>query len=299
MRKANMDEMKIDALRPEYQRRWPTGDEHEAPGAARPMEDVGLFGPESMVWRVHSDPASLIGGLRGLLIQALNPVAMAAVSQHSNYRDDPWGRLNRTSEYLTITTFGDTRRANEAAARLRSIHRRISGTDPFTGRSYRADDPDLLLWVHNVEVHSFLAGYRAYGGRVTRAQADRYVTEMIRHAELVGLSAGDVPHTYAEVDEYVTSDAGLALTPAARQGMRYVLSPPMPVALRPLWSIPAVAAVAILPKHIRDLYGIPWLAPATPVVRASTTAVLKALKALFPPPPAVREAVERAARLAA
>ncbi|CAN5682019.1 oxygenase MpaB family protein [soil metagenome] len=291
--------MKIDRERPEYQRRWPTGNEHEGPDAARPMEDVGLFGPESMVWRVHSDPASLIGGLRGLLIQALNPVAMAAVSQHSNYRDDPWGRLNRTSEYLTITTFGDTRRADEAGARLRSIHRRISGTDPVTGRSYRADDPDLLLWVHSVEVHSFLAGYTAYGGRVTPAQADQYVTEMIRHAELVGLSADDVPHTYAEVDEYVTSSAGLALTPAAREGMRYVLSPPMPVALRPLWSIPAVAAVAILPKRIRDLYGIPWLAPATPVVRASTTAVLKTLKALFPPPPAVREALERAARLAA
>ncbi len=262
-------------------------------------EDVGLFGPDSMVWRVHSDPASLIGGLRGLLIQALNPVAMAAVSQHSNYRDDPWGRLNRTSEYLTITTFGDTRRAAEAGARLRSIHRRISGTDPVTGRTYRADDPDLLLWVHNVEVHSFLAGYRAYGGKVTRAQADQYVTEMIRHAELVGLSGDDVPNTYADVDEYVTSGAGLALTPAAREGMRYVLSPPMPVALRPLWSIPAVAAVAILPKHIRDLYGIPWLTPATPVVRASTTAFLKTLKALFPPPPAVREALERAARLAA
>jgi len=291
--------MRIDSLRPEYQRRWPSGEEHGDPDSSPPMEDVGLFGSGSMVWRVHSDPASLIGGLRGLLIQALNPVAMAAVSQHSNYRADPWGRLNRTSEYLTITTFGDTRRAHEAAARLRSIHRRITGIDPVTGRSYRADDPDLLLWVHNVEVHSFLAGFRAYGGPVSGEQADQYVIEMIRHAELVGLSADEVPHTYAEVDEYVTRGDGLALTPDAREGMRYVLSPPMPAALRPLWSIPAVAAVAILPPPIRDLYGIPWLAPATPVVRASTTAILKTFKALFPPPPAVREALERAARLAA
>jgi uncharacterized protein (DUF2236 family) len=262
------------------------------------MEDMGLFGPQSMVWRIHSDPASLIGGLRGLLIQALNPVAMAAVSQHSDYRDDPWGRLNRTSKYLTITTFGDTVRAHEAATRLRSIHRRISGVDPVTGRSYRADDPDLLLWVHNVEVHSFLAGYRAYGGRVTAAQADQYVSEMVRHAKLVGLDANDVPHTYTEVDHFV-STAPLALTPAAREGMRYVLSPPMPLPLRPLWAIAAAAAVAILPGPIRDLYGIPWVAPATPVVRASTTAVLKAWKTLFPPPPPVREALERAARLAA
>jgi uncharacterized protein (DUF2236 family) len=288
--------MNIDGLRPEYQRRWPTGDGREPGDDA--MEDLGLFGPQSMVWRVHSDPASLIGGLRGLLIQALNPVAMAAVSQHSDYRDDPWGRLNRTSQYLTITTFGDTRRAHEAATRLRSIHRRISGVDPVTGRSYRADDPDLLLWVHNVEVHSFLAGYRAYGGRVTSTQADQYVSEMVRHAELVGLGAEDAPHTYAEVDDYVTN-AQLALTPAAREGMQYVLHPPMPLPLRPLWTIPAVAAVAILPGHIRDLYGIPWVAPVTPVVGVSTAAVLKVIKALFPPPPPVREALERAARLAA
>ncbi|MGH2699683.1 MAG: oxygenase MpaB family protein [Actinomycetota bacterium] len=263
------------------------------------MEDVGLFGPGSMVWRVHSDPASLIGGLRGLLVQALHPVAMAAVSQHSDYREDPWGRLNRTSEYLTITTFGDTRRAHAAAARLRSIHRRISGTDPVTGRSYRADDPNLLLWVHNVEVHSFLAGFRAYGGRVTPADADRYVTEMVRHAELVGLSADDVPRSYAEVDSYLANYEGLALTPAAREGMSYVLNPPMPLALRPLWSIPAVASIAILPEDVRDLYGIPWFRPATPLVRASTTALLQTVKLLLPPPPPVREALERAERLAA
>lgn len=290
--------MKIDELRPTYQRRWPRPEDNGGAPGGDLMEDVGLFGPESMVWRVHSDPASLIGGLRGLLIQALNPVAMAAVSQHSDYRDDPWGRLNRTSEYLTITTFGDTRRAKVAATRLRSIHRRISGTDPVTGRAYRADDADLLLWVHNVEVHSFLAGYRAYGGRVTPRQSDQYVREMVRHAQLVGIEAVDVPHTYADLDEYVSS-AELTLTPAAKEGMRYVLSPPMPLALRPLWSIPAVAAVAILPSRVRDLYGLPWLAPAAPVVRASTTVALKTMKALFPPPPAVREALERAARLAA
>lgn len=263
------------------------------------MEDVGLFGPGSMVWRVHADPASLIGGLRGLLIQALNPVAMAAVSQHSNYRDDPWGRLMRTSEYLTVTTFGDTRSAHEAATRLRSIHRRISGVDPVTGRKYRADDPDLLLWVHNVEVHSFLAGYRAYAGRISTAEADRYVAEMVRHAELVGLQADDVPHTYAEVDNYLTGYKGLALTSPAREGISYVLSPPMPLLLRPLWAIPAVAAVAILPPRVRDLYGIPWLEPATPLVRTSTLALLRSFKALFPPPPPVREALARAERLAA
>jgi len=290
--------MTPDAPRPEYQRRRPKRGE-EASGATRTMTDVGLFGPDSMVWRIHASPASLIGGLRGLLIQALNPVAMAAVSQHSNYRDDPWGRLMRTSEYLTVTTFGDTRAAQEAATRLRAIHRRISGVDPVTGRAYRADDPDLLLWVHNIEVHSFLAGYRAYGGRVSDADADRYVEEMVRHAELVGLQAEDAPHNFAELDAYVTSRTELALTPAAREGMSYILAPPIPLALKPLWSIPAFAAIAILPEDIRDLYGIPWFKPATPFVRTSTSALLRSLRLLVPPPPPVREALARAERLAA
>ena len=263
------------------------------------MDDLGLFGPDSVVWRVHADPASLIGGLRALLVQALNPVTMAAVAEHSRYRDDPWGRLMRTSEYLTVTTFGDTRSAHEAAARLRAIHRRISGVDRVTGRRYRADDPDLLLWVHNVEVHSFLAAYRAYGGPLTAAEVDRYVAEMVAHAELVGLASEDVPRNYAEVDEYLNGFSGLALTPDAREGMGYVLSPPMPLALKPLWTIPALAAVAILPDRVRALYGMPWFAPAAPLVRAATVVLLKSLKALFPPPPSVREALGRAERLAA
>lgn len=273
--------------RPAYQRAW------------KPGADVGLFGPDSVVWRVHRDPASLIGGLRALLIQALNPVAMAAVSQHSDYRNDPWGRLNRTSEYLTVTTFGDSASALAAAARLRAIHRRIGGVDPVTGRTYRADDPDLLLWVHCVEVHSFLLAYRRYGAEVTDDDADRYVHEMVSHAELVGLSAGDVPHDMSALRAYLRNYQGLALTPAAREGLGYVLSPPMPLALKPLWAIPSAAAVAILPRRVRRLYGLPWAAPASPVVRATTVVLLKTLRTLLPPPPPVREALARAETLAA
>ncbi|MGH2736136.1 MAG: oxygenase MpaB family protein [Actinomycetota bacterium] len=273
--------------RPRYQREWRQG------------EDVGLFGPHSMVWRVHRDPSSLIGGLRALLIQALHPTAMAAVDKFSDYKSDPWARLNRTSEYLTVTTFGDTATALAAAERLRAIHRRMSGTDPVTGRAYRVDDADLLLWVHNVEVHSFLAAYRAYGGRLSDAETDRYVREMVAHAELVGLKDHDVPHDMSALRDYLRSFDGMALTPAARAGVKYVLAPPMPLALRPLWAIPAAAAVALLPRKVRDLYGLPWSEVATPVVRLYTRTTLSALKTLFPPPPPVREALARAERLAA
>lgn len=271
----------------------------QSPGPQRVMTDLGLFGPDSMVWRVHADPASLVGGLRALLIQALHPVAMAAVAQHSNYRDDPWSRLMRTSEYLSVTTFGDTASARAAGARLRTIHRSIKGVDSVTGRAYRADDPDLLLWVHNVEVHSFLKSYRTYAASIDDRDADRYVKEMVRHAELVGLAAKDVPQSANDLRDYLRSFEGLALTPPAREGVRYVLAPPMPVALRPLWTVAAAGAVALLPTTIRELYGFPSLPPATATVRAATYLFLRAAKLLLPPPPPVREALERAERLAA
>lgn len=256
--------------------------------------DVGLFGPESVTWRIHGDPAGLIGGIRALLIQALNPRAMAAVDQHSDYESDPWGRLRRTSDYLTATTFGDTATANRWAARVRAVHERVRGTDPVTGREYRADDPELLLWVHAVEVDSFLAAYRQYAGPVSDADADRYVREMVRAAELVGLSAGDVPTSMQELRAYLDSVTGLALSPAAKKGMRYVLAPPMPLAVRPLWGVASTAAIAILPEEVRKLYGLPWWPVATPIVRAYVYALFRVLNIVVPSPAPVRDAIARA-----
>lgn len=255
------------------------------------VDDAGLFGPGSVAWRIHADPAALIGGMRALLVQALNPRAMAAMAQHSDYRADPWGRLRRTAEYLVDTVYGSRERAERAAARVRAVHRRVHGVDPVTGVAYRADDPDLLLWVHAVEVDSFLAAYRAYAGAVSDDDADRYVAEMVRAAELVGLARRAVPHDVAALRAYLEGTfSSLALTPAAREGMRVVLSPPMPAALRPLWTIPAVAAVAILPPPVRDLYGLPWPPPATPPVRLAVWGLLRALNVARRPPAPIRRA---------
>ena len=209
--------------------------------------DLGLFGPGSITWHIHSEPSTLVGGLRALLVQALHPVAMAAVSQHSDFRDDPWGRFRRTSEYLQLTVFGSTNEAEGAGRRVRAIHRTVTGVDEVTGRSYRADDPDLLLWVHTVEVDSFLTAYRRYGGWISDADADRYVGEMVRAAELVGLAREDVPQTYRQIREHIAEVSCLQPTSAAKEGMGYVLRPPMPLPARPLWALPATAAVAILP----------------------------------------------------
>src|SRR5437764_3706501 len=188
-------------------------------------DDLGLFGPDSVSWRIHADPSMLIGGLRALLVQALHPVAMAGVAQHSDYQDDPWGRLQRTVDYVVTTTFGDTATALAAGARVRAVHTRVRGVDPVTGRPYRADDPDLLLWVHAVEVHSFLAAYRRYGGLLRRADADRYLVEMVRAAELVGLDPADVPASTDDLRAYLRRVHALTLTPAAPAALGRRLSP--------------------------------------------------------------------------
>ena len=96
--------------------------------------DVGIFGPDSVAWRIHADPAMLIGGLRALLVQALEPRAMAAVDQHGKFREDPWGRLERTTNFVLTTTYGDTAAAEAAAARVRKVHEHIHGTDAVTGQ---------------------------------------------------------------------------------------------------------------------------------------------------------------------
>ena len=260
--------------------------------------DPGLFGPGSVAWRLHADPAMLVGGLRALLVQALEPRAMAGVDQHSRYRADPWGRLQRTTEFVYRTTYGDRVTAEDACERVRKVHERIKGVDPTTGRWYTATDPDLLLWIHAVEVHSFIAAYRAYAGRLDDEDADRYVSEMVRVAELVELPVGLAPRSLGELREYLWSVDGLQITPAAREGMRTIFFPPMPLTLRPLWAIPALATVAILPRVARDLYGLPWPPPATIPVRAQVFALTRVMNAVLPASPIIRRARARVAAAA-
>ena len=257
--------------------------------------DAGLFGPDSVTWRVHADPSMLVGGLRSLLIQALHPLAMAGVDQHSDYRVDPWGRLQRTTEYVMTTTFDDTASAERAGAVVRAIHRRVRGTDPVTGRPYRASDPELLAWVHNVEVHSFLTAFRRYGAALSPADADRYVAEMSRVAPLVGLPQDVVPRTTAELSEALRAVRDLQATPAAREGLRMIMAPPMPLPLRPLYAVPAAAAVGLVPRHLRAMYGLAWFPPAAPSVHLTTLALSRALRAVLPGPPHRRAARRRLA----
>src|ERR1700753_1401144 len=144
----------------------------------------------------------LIGGVRALLIQTLHPLAMAGVAQHSDYKTRGLRRLRRTTQYVLTVTFGDTQAAEAAGEQVRRVHALIRGVDPVTGRTYSADDPETLLWVHCVEVHSFLAAYRAYGGPITPEECDRYFAESARSARLVGIDPAVGARFAAEMRRY-------------------------------------------------------------------------------------------------
>lgn len=246
---------------------------------------AGLFGPESVTWRLHSDPLLWVAGLRALYLQALHPVALHGVTSFSSFRDDPWGRLIRTGEWVGITTFAEANDARRLAARVRGLHRKVRGTHEGTGRSYRADDPDLLLWIHICLVDSVLDIVRRAGIALTDVEADTYVAEQVRIAELVGLSPELVPATVAELKLTVDSYRPVLQVDAeTRDVARFVLAPPMPLTVqlatpaRPAWTTISAMALTSLPVWARELYGLPTLPLAEPLTGLGLGVSLRALR---------------------
>lgn len=168
-----------------------------------PAGDAGLFGPDSVTWRIHADfPGMLSGGLCALMLQTLHPRALAGVWDHSNFREDLVGRLRRTTDFVAGTTYAGRDEATRLIARVRAIHARVQGTTA-DGMPYCADDPALLTWVHVTESYGFLQGYRRYCRAVPTALADAYYDEVACVAEALG--ARDVPACEAEVTTYFAS----------------------------------------------------------------------------------------------
>jgi uncharacterized protein (DUF2236 family) len=241
--------------------------------------DAGLFGPDSITWRVHADPILWVAGLRALLLQAVHPAAMAGVLEHSDFRADPWGRLLRTADYVGVVTFGSTDEVDRIGRRVRGIHRRVRGTDATTGIGYRADDPHLLRWVHCCEVESFLTTFQRATGALGPAEIDGYYAEQLRAARVVGLDPATVPGDDAAMAAYFRGiRRELAVDRRARRIAGYVLLPPMPGVVgwspaRPAWAGVAGLAAALLPRWARRLYGL----PTPPGSDAAATAALRAL----------------------
>ena len=175
--------------------------------------------PGSPITRVHGDASMFVGGLRALLLQTLHPAAMRAVSEHSGYRGDMWGRLHRTSTFLAVTTFGVADDAEQAVDAVRRIHERVTGTMP-DGTPYAASDPHLLAWVHAAEADSFLRAHQVYGRRpLDQAGRDEYVAQIAQVGARLGVV--DPPTTEAELAEVLAAyRPELRGTPEAREAVR-------------------------------------------------------------------------------
>ncbi len=245
---------------------------HDTPGPR-------WFPEDRPIRRVHGDAAIFIGGLRALLLQSLHPLAMAGVAQHSDYRGDPWGRLQRTSTFLATTTFGTAADAQRSVDKVRGIHRRVHGTAP-DGREYRADDPHLLTWVHIAEVDSFLCTHQIYGATPLDQEAqDGYVADTARVARALGIP--DPPMTTAELASRLTDyRPELHSTAEARKAARFlILKPPLPLLARPPYAVLAATAVATLPVWARLPLRLPYLplAEAT-AIRAAGHGLVRGLR---------------------
>lgn len=285
--------------------------------------DPGLFGPGSASWPVIADAAAIIGGLRALLVQLLHPLAMAGVADHSHFRDDPLGRLRRTSAYVTGTTLGSTRETLALVGRVRGVHRRIRGTTP-DGRAYRADDPHLLAWVSMALTSSFLATDRAYAQRpATDATADRFVAEQSRLAALLDprvdldtiaadpealhalragsfpllmIDEGTLPQTVEQLDERLADyRPELEVTGQGRQALRFLRWPDIEPLVRAAYLPMLAGAVATLDPEQRRLLGIGFTQVASPALAAQARASLALFRVLLGASPSLQAATRRAA----
>lgn len=217
------------------------------------------FAPDRPIHRVHSDSSMFIGGMRALLMQSLHPRAMAGVAQHSDYKNDPWGRLQRTADFLAATSFGPADVAQMAVDRVLAVHQRVTGTTT-DGQPYSANDPHLLRWVHIAEVDSFLSAHQEYGEHpLSAAEADMYVADMAVIASKLGVPA---PPTSVRGlrDQLAMYRYELKGTPEANDVVKYLLvQPPLPVLTRIPYSLIGAAAVALLPAWARAELRLPYL----------------------------------------
>jgi len=242
----------------------------------RSTPDPGLFGPESVTWRVHHDPASVVGGIRALLLQSLHPDVLQGFQAVTSIQEDTWGRLARTGAYVNVVTYGTRAEAEAASARVRRIH-----------SSLGLDHPDWLLWVHCGAVDSWLETHRRSGAPLTDVEADAYVREQVEAARLVGCDVQDVPTTVAELASYFQDVRGsLGVTPETRASVRGLLWPRMETRVELLtparlaWTTLSLTAFGLLPRWSRRMFALPGLPTTDLQASLSARAIRAALVAV-------------------
>jgi uncharacterized protein (DUF2236 family) len=247
----------LDPIKDRITRRATAMFKHASYPLERSLEyrgDPGLFGPGSASWQVIGDPAAFAGGIRALLVQAAHPEVAAGVADHSRYREDPMGRLSRTSNYVTATTYGAMPEVEEAVAVVERMHRRVRGVS-HRGESYAADVPDFAAWVHNALTESFLTAYRRFGPRpFTEDDADRFVAEQAQVGVL--LNATPVPDTATALSAWMVEHPGIGDSPGLREAVSFLADPPLRGTVRLGYRILQLGAVATIPRSLRRLLGV-------------------------------------------
>lgn len=253
----------------------------------RPVKPSGqaLYPGGSVIWRVHGDvTAMMVGGFSALMLQMLHPAALRGVLDHSNFREDSLGRLRRTARFIAITTYADRQQAEAAIARVRAIHERVRGTLP-DGTAYRADDPELLGWVHLAEALSFLRAYRRYvEPAMARGGQDQYFAQHALIADKLG--AGNVPSTVTDAERALAHyRPSLNATPEACETASWLLSPATrdPVAAG-AHRLLASAAVDLLPGWARRMLRLDRSLFTAMPARAGTLALARTLRWAFRTP---------------
>ncbi len=255
--------------------------------------EAGWFGPESTTWRVHADTSMFVGGIAALMLQALHPLTMAGVADHSDFRTDPLGRLRRTADFVGATAYGTVEQAEQACARVCRVHTKVAGTTP-DGRPYSAEDPELLDWVHVAEFATFAAAHRRFGADpMTAEELDRYVGEVARVAVELGDPAP--PRSWDELDAALDwHRPQLAVGEQARGAWRFLDEARLAPAVLPAYRLLFAGAIACLPPFARRLWGAP---SPSPFEIAACRALVRGLGAVMGEPPRLTSARARAVSL--
>jgi len=253
-------------------------------------ETGGLFLPTDGPWVVHRDFGTLVGGIRALLVQALQPATLAGVRNHSRYEKDPLGRLAGTIRWLTVTTFGSFAAVEGESSRVNRLHTRVAGEQPV---SYRASDPHLLLWVHAAFTDSFLAAHELYCKAPIPGGADGYVATWARSVQPLGLE--NAPKSKAQLDEVMYSFfTELKVTDDTRSVVRFIRKPPLPLLVRPVYAVLFQAAVVSLRPEHRELLGLKE--PPRRLVVPFTRFLLRAIRVLIGPESPIEDGALRRLR---
>ena len=246
-------------------------------------DDAGYHLPGSAVWAVHGSMPTIVAGIRTLLMQALHPGALAGVHEHSNFREDPLGRLARTIRWIFTVTYGSKAAAEEASVRLRRLHEPVQGNysdGHGTVRGYSANDPELARWVHIAFLDAFLSAHKIWGGPIPGGP-DAYVREWAQAGRLMGVE--DPPLTEADMRQELDSwyaSGDLLVDARVAETVEFIRNPPLHPLLRPGYRIMFAGAVYSLEPKYRAMLGLttPRLGPVPLPVKLATQVTLAVVR---------------------